>query len=92
MLHLHARRVQEELISARSELEAAISKINTHDIDQILSGLQTIAVLNDRDLQRQALSRVSALAEYEDSQISSQAKATIEKMSAPLAKSAGAGR
>jgi hypothetical protein len=76
-------KTREIVEGAEKELRQALDKINSTNHDQILSGLQTLAILRDPELQIKALSRLTELITDDDPIIATQAKATIEKM-APM--------
>lgn len=75
-----AQRARRLVYDAQEELDHALTKINSSDLEGILAGLQVIAMLRDREMQMAALPRVSVLACHENAQIAAQAKATMEKM------------
>jgi hypothetical protein len=79
-----AQRRADDVRWVRAELGRARELIGSNDAREILTGLQMLAVLNDPGERARALPRVVELTQNADERVSSQARATVDR----LAKSA----
>ena len=61
----------------------AVEQIHSDDVDMILAGLQTLAMLSDYEILVMALARLTELAQSDNVLIKQHAEIAIRKISAP---------
>lgn len=74
------RRLRSQIGWLRHQIARAVDQLGSTDTDEILAGLQTLAMLNDPVVRAAAREQVMRLTNSDDDDVARQAKSTLDRL------------